>query len=88
MKRKRSAEERIAFALRRHESGTAAAEIVRKTEVSEQTFCRRKRRYGGLGVAEPCRLKPLEEENRKLTPPVAAPSLDKRMPQDVPTKKP
>jgi putative transposase len=63
------------------------AEIIRKLGVSEQTFYRWKRKYAGLGVAELRRLKQLEEENRKLKQLVADLSLDKKMLQDVLSKK-
>ena len=87
MKRKRYTEEQIAFALRQHESGTSVAEIVRKLGVAEQTFYRWKKKYAGLGVAELRRLKQVEEENRKLKQLVADLSLDKKMLQDVLSKK-
>ncbi len=38
MGKKQFAKEQIAFALRRHDSGTAMAEIIRKLGVSVQTF--------------------------------------------------
>ena len=87
MKKQRFTEEQIAFALRQHEGGTAVAEITRKLGISEQTFYRWKKKYGGLGVAELRRLKQLEEENTKLKQLVADLSLDKRMLQDVLSKK-
>jgi len=87
MKRKHYTEEQIAFALRQSESGTAVTEIVRKMGISEQTFYRWKRKYAGLGIAEVRRLKQLEEENRKLKQLVADLSLDKKMLQDVLSKK-
>ena len=87
MKRKRYTEVQFAFALRQGESGTPIAEIVRKMGSTEQTYYRWKKRYGGLGVSELRRLKQLEEENRKLKQLVADLSLDKRMLQDVLSKK-
>ena len=51
--------------------------------ISDQTFYRWKKKYGGLGVAEVRRLKMLEEENRKLKQLVADLSLDKVMLQDA-----
>jgi putative transposase len=87
MKKKRYTEEQIAFALRQHESGTAVSEIVRKLGISEQTFYRWKKKYAGLGVAELRRPKQLEEENSKLKQLVADLSLDKKMLQDVLSKK-
>lgn len=88
MKKSRFSEEQIAFALRQAESGIPIAEIGRKMGISEQTFYRWKKKYGGMGVAELRRLKQLEEENRKLKQLVADLSLDKRMLQDVLGKKP
>jgi putative transposase len=55
--------------------------------VSEQTYYRWKKQYGGLGVQEIRRLKLLEEENLKLKQLVADLSLDKLMLQDVLAKK-
>lgn len=87
MKRKRFSEEQITFALRQAESGTPVEEVIRRLGVSEATFYRWKKKYAGLGVAEIRRLKQLEEENRKLKQLVADLSLDKRMLQDVLSKK-
>jgi putative transposase len=87
MGRKQYTEEQIAFALRQAESGTPVAEIIRRLGVSEQTFYRWKKQFAGLGVAELRRLRTLEEENRKLKQLVADLSLDKKMLQDVLSKK-
>jgi putative transposase len=87
MKKTQYTEEQIAFALRQAEHGASVAEVCRKMGVSEQTFYRWKKKYGGLGVAELRRLKQLEEENRKLKQLVADLSLDKAMLQEVLSKK-
>lgn len=87
MKKTTYTEEQIAFALRQAESGANVAELCRKMGVSEQTFYRWKKKYGGLGVAEVRRLKQLEEENKKLKQLVADLSLDRAMLQDVLAKK-
>lgn len=87
MKRKRFTEEQIAFALRQTEGGTPVAEVCRKLGVSEQTFYRWKRKLAGMGVSEVRRLRQLDQENRKLKQLVADLSLDKRMLQDVLSKK-
>jgi putative transposase len=63
------------------------AEIIRKLGISEQTFYRWKKRFAGLGIAELRRLRIIEEENRKPKQLVADLSLDKKMPQDVLSKK-
>lgn len=87
MKKKRYTEEQIAFALRQAETGTPVREVVRKMGISEQTFYRWKKTYGGMGVAEVRRLKQLEDENRRLKQLVADLTLDKTMLQDVLSKK-
>lgn len=83
MKRKRYADEQIAFALRQAEGGTSVEEICRKMGVSGPTFYRWKKQFAGMGVAEIRRLKQLEEENAKLKRLVADLTLDKTMRQDV-----
>ena len=85
--KKRFTEEQIAFALRQAETGTSVAEVCRKMGISEATFYNWKKKYGGLGVSELRRLKQLEEENHKLKQLVADLSLDKKMLQDVLSKK-
>ena len=85
--KKRFSEEQIAFALRQAETGIPVAEVIRKMGISEQTFYRWKKKYGGLGISELRKLKQLEEENRKLKQLVADLSLDKKMLQDVLSKK-
>ena len=87
MKRKRYTEQQIVFALRQAESGTPVGDIIRKMGVTESTFYRWKRRFGGLGISEVRRLKQLEEENRRLKRLVADLVLDKQMLQDVLSKK-
>jgi putative transposase len=66
IKQSRYINEQIAFALKQAKTGTPMAEIVRRMEMSEQTFYRWKKVHGGLGVGELRRLKQLEDENRQL----------------------
>lgn len=87
MKKSRFTEEQIAHILRQAEAGVPVADLVRKNNVSEQTFYRWKKKYGGMGVAELRQLRMLEEENRKLKQLVADLSLDKAMLQEVISKK-
>ena len=87
MKKSRYTEEQIAFALKQAETGTPVAEVIRRMGVSEQTFYRWKKKYGGLGMNELRRLRQLEEENRRLKQMVADLSLDKHMLQEVLSKK-
>jgi len=83
----RYTEQQIAFSLRQAEAGTPIAEITRRLGVSEQTFYRWKKRYGGMGINEIRRLKQLEEENRRLKQLVADLTLDKQILKDVLSKK-
>lgn len=87
MKKSRFTEEQIAYALKQAETGVSVSEVIPRMGVSEQTFYRWKKLYGGLGVGELRRLKQLEEENRKLKQLVADLSLDKHILQDVLAKK-
>jgi putative transposase len=79
VKKSRFTEEQIAYALKQAETGTPVAEVLRRMGISEQTFYRWKKLYGGLGTGELRRLKQLEEENRKLKQLVADLSLDKHI---------
>jgi putative transposase len=87
VKKKRFSVEQIVAVLKEAELGTPAAELIRKVGISEQTFYRWKKVYGGLEPSQARRLKQLEEENAKLKRLVADLSLDKIMLQDVLKKK-
>ncbi len=87
MKRSRFTEQQIAFALQQAEQGTRVSEICRKMGITEQTFYRWKKRFGGLMPSEVRKLRQLEEENRRLRRLVADLSLDKEMLQEVIRKK-
>ena len=63
MKQSRFTEQHIAFALHQAEQGTQVAEVTRKMEISEQTFYRWKKKFGGLLPSEVRKLRQLEEEN-------------------------
>ena len=86
MKKSSFTEEQISFALKQAETGTPVADIVRKLEISEQTFYRWKK-YSGLLPSELKRLRQLEDENKRLKQMVAELSLDKQMLQEVLSKK-
>ncbi len=87
MKTSKFTEEQIAFALKQAETGTPVKEVVRKMGITEQTFYRWKKKYGGMMPSDLRKLKQLEEENRQLKKLVADLSLDKQMLQDVLSKK-
>jgi putative transposase len=85
--KKRFTEEQIAYALKRHDTGTPAAEICRELGVSDASFYKWKAKYAGMGLTELRKLKAMEEENRQLKKLVADLSLDKQILQDVLSKK-
>jgi len=87
MKRSKFSEQPIAFILRQAEEGVSVGEICRKAGISEQTYYRWRKRYGGMMPSEMKRLKQLEEENMCLKKLVADLSLDKEMLQEVVRKK-
>lgn len=87
MKRNKFTDSQIAFILRQAEEGTPVAEVCRKSGISEQTYYRWRKKYGGLMPSEMKRLKQLEEENMRLKRLVADLSLDKEMLQEVVKKK-
>ncbi len=83
MKRSKFSDAQIAFILRQAEEGSSVEEVCRKAGISEQTYYRWRKKYGGLMPSEMKRLKQLEEENGRLKRIVADLSLDKEMLQDV-----
>ncbi len=56
--------------------GGTAAEASRKVGITEQTYYRWRREYGGMRVEQAKRLKELEKENSRLKKLVADISLD------------
>ena len=57
--------------------GTAVAQACKKIGVSEQTYYRWRKEYGGLKVDQARRLKELEKENARLKRLLAEAELDK-----------
>ena len=86
MKRKKFTDEQIALALH-HAEQTSIEETLRRFGVSPATFYLWKARYGGMTTSEVRKLKQLEDENKKLKQLVGDLSLDKKMLQDVLSKK-
>jgi len=87
VKRKRFTVEQITGILKQAELGAPIAELCRRYGVSEQSYYRWKKIYGGMEPSEARELKQLREENLKLKRLVAELTLDKVMLQDVLQKK-
>ncbi len=81
MKRKRHRPEEIINKLREAEvalsKGVAISAVCRKLEVTEQTYYRWRKEYGGLTMNQAKRMKELEKENGRLKKLVADLNLDK-----------
>ena len=80
MKKKRHSPEQIVRKLREAEASMAAGssigQVCQALEISEPTYHRWKKKYGGLDEDEAKRLKALEEENARLKRLVADKELD------------
>jgi putative transposase len=87
MRKSRFSEEQIAMALRQSEVGTTVDDICRKLGVSQASFFRWKKKFGGLGVPELRELRQLRDENKKLKQLVGDLSLDKTILQEALRKK-
>jgi len=64
--KKRFSEEQIVKILQEAEMAKTEREVIRRYNITEQTFYRWKRKYGGMNLSEVKRLKSLEAENAKL----------------------
>lgn len=67
--------------------GTRVVDVCRKHGITEQTYYRWRRAYGGLQGSEAKRLRALEDENRRLKKLVADQALDIAMLKDVAGRK-
>ncbi len=87
MARKRHSAEQIINKLREAEvhlgQGMSVPEVSRKLSITEQTYYRWRKEYGGLKTDQARKLKDLEKENARLKKLVADLSLDKAMLQEV-----
>ena len=87
MKKKRFSTEQIVAVLMQAEMGLSVSDLIGQLGISEQTFYRWKKQYGGLQWEQVRELKQLVEENGRLKKLVAELSLDKAVLQDVLSKK-
>ena len=63
--------------------GKKTGEVCRKLGVTEQTYYRWRKEYGGVRTDQAKRLKELEKENARLKKSVADLSLDKQILEEV-----
>jgi len=63
--------------------GKTIGEAVRQIGVSEQTYYRWRKKYGGMNISEACRHRELEKENARLKKLVADLSLDNAVLKDI-----
>ena len=63
--------------------GLSTTEVVRKLEITEQTYYRWRKEYGGLRLDQAKRLKELEKENGRLKKLVADQALDNAILKEV-----
>jgi len=87
MAKKRYTPEAIIHKLREVEilqgQGRTVAQAVKQISVSEQTFYRWRKAYGGMRVHQAKRLKELEAQNTHLKRAVADLTVDKQILKDV-----
>ncbi len=91
MPRKQFSSEQIITKLREAEvllsQGMTVVEAARQLEISEQTYYRWRKEYGGLDTTQARKLKQLEKENLQLKTLVADLSLDNAILKEVLSKK-
>ena len=81
MAKKRFHQEEIITKLREADilisQGKPIAETIKQLDVSEVTYYRWRKEYGGMGASQMKRLKELEKENQRLRKAVSDLTLDK-----------
>ncbi|GAB5458809.1 MAG: hypothetical protein Hens3KO_18390 [Henriciella sp.] len=87
MKKKRYSTEQIVAALKQAEMGLPVSDLIRQLGITEQTYYRWKKKFGGLESDQVRELKQVLDENTRLKRLVAELSLDKVVLQDVLSKK-
>ena len=87
MKRARFSEEQIIGILKGAEASGNIRAACAEHNITEQTFYRWRRKFGGMEVSEAKKLKDLERENSELKRMVAEQALDIRMLKELNSKK-
>jgi len=81
--RQRFTEEQIIRILKEAEAMGTVREACRKHNITEQTFFRWRKKFGGMEGSEAKKLRNLERENAELKKVVAELTLDNRMLREV-----
>ena len=87
MRKSRFTTDQIVGILKEQEAGAMIGELCRRHGISDNTFHRWKRKYGGMEILDARRLKQLEEENRQLKRIVADQALNLVVVKDLLGKK-
>ena len=87
MKNRHSIEQIIRILGEIEKSGVKISDACRSHGITEQTYYRWRKKYGGMEVSEARRLKELEEENARLKRLVADQALDIQILKEVNSKK-
>ena len=85
--KKRFSEEQIIGILREAEGSGTIKQVCAKANITEQTYYRWKRKYGGMDISEARRLRALEQENGRLKRVIADLSVQVQILQEVNSKK-
>ncbi len=87
MSRKRYSPEKIIGMLREAEvalaQGMTVGQVCRQMSISQQTYYRWRKQYGGLKISQAKRLKDMKRENTRLKKAVADLTLDKVILQEA-----
>jgi len=87
MRRKRYSPEKIIGMLREAEvalaQGMTVGQVCRQIGISEQTYYRWRKQYGGLKISQARRMKDIKRENTRLKKAVADLTLDKVILQEA-----
>ena len=87
MRRKRFSPEKIIGMLREAEialaQGMTVGQVCRELAISEQTYYRWRKQYGGLKISQAKRMKDIVRENTRLKKAVADLTLDKVILQEA-----
>lgn len=83
MRKSRFMEAQIIGMIKEREAGMPTAEVCRKHDLSQGTFCKYKSKYGGMEVSEVAKLRAMEDENTELKRLLADAMLDNVVLKDL-----